>query len=45
VLNDQETRTPIAYSVITERLEYFALGPRVQPDLDFLSGQDIGDWF
>src|SRR3984893_6398068 len=45
VLNDRETRTPIAYSVITERLEYFALDPRVQPDLDFLSGRDIGDWF
>jgi hypothetical protein len=45
VLNDRETRTPIAYSVITARLEYFALDPRVQPDLDFLAGQDIGDWF
>src|SRR3984893_10762729 len=45
VLNERETRAPIAYSVITERLEYFALDPRVQPDLDFLSGQGIGDWF
>jgi hypothetical protein len=39
-----ETRTPVAYSVMTEHLEYFALDPRVQPDLDFLASQDIGDW-
>ena len=45
MLNDRETRTPIAYSVITERLEHFALGPRIQPDLDFLASQDIGDWY
>ena len=45
VLNDMETREPIAYSVMSERLEYFALDPRVQPDLDFLAKQDIGDWF
>src|SRR6202045_1151868 len=45
MLNDRETRTPIAYSVITERLEHFALDPRIQPDLDFLASQDIGDWY
>jgi dipeptidyl aminopeptidase/acylaminoacyl peptidase len=45
MLNDRETRTPIAYSVITERLEYFALDPRIQPDLDFLASQAIGDWY
>ena len=45
LLNDRETRTPIAYSVITERLKHFALDPCVQPDLDFLASQDIGDWY
>ena len=45
LLDDRETRTPIVYSVISERLEHFALDPSVQPDLDFLASQDIGDWY
>jgi dipeptidyl aminopeptidase/acylaminoacyl peptidase len=44
VLNDQDTREPIAYSVMTERLTYFALDARVEADLDFLGREDIGDW-
>jgi dipeptidyl aminopeptidase/acylaminoacyl peptidase len=45
VLTDLETRAPVAYMVMTERVEYFALDPRIKPDLDFLAAQDIGDWF
>ncbi|ACK50831.1 peptidase S9 prolyl oligopeptidase active site domain protein [Methylocella silvestris BL2] len=45
VLCDLETREPIAYSVVHERLQYFALEAKLQADLDFLAAQDIGDWF
>lgn len=45
LLQDQDTREPLAYSVMTERLEYFALDARVQADLDFLKSRDVGDWF
>lgn len=44
LLTNEATREPLAYAVNSERLEYFALDPRIQPDLDFLSGGDIGDW-
>jgi dipeptidyl aminopeptidase/acylaminoacyl peptidase len=44
VLTDHDTYAPLAYSVTVERLSYTALDPRVQPDLDFLAAQDIGDW-
>lgn len=45
LLHDQETREPLAYSVMTERLDYVALDTRVQADLDFLGNEDIGDWY
>jgi dipeptidyl aminopeptidase/acylaminoacyl peptidase len=44
VLRDSRTFEPVAYGVIAERLEYFALDPLIQPDLDFLRKQDVGDW-
>ena len=43
-VDDIETHEPVAYTVTVERTEYFALDPRVQADLDFLSAQGIGDW-
>ena len=43
--HDQDTLEPLAYSVMTERQEYFALDARVKADLDFLRDQDIGDWY
>ncbi|SEC73534.1 Dipeptidyl aminopeptidase/acylaminoacyl peptidase [Rhizobiales bacterium GAS191] len=45
LLNDQDTLEPLIYSVLTDRLQYVALDPRIQADLDFLNGQDIGDWY
>ncbi|HTB42599.1 MAG TPA: S9 family peptidase [Acetobacteraceae bacterium] len=45
VLTDRDTYAPLAYHVTVERLSYIALDPRVQPDLDFLAAQDIGDWW
>ena len=45
VLTDRDTYAPLAYHVTVERLSYIALDPRVQPDLDFLATQDIGDWW
>ena len=45
LLNDRDTREPLAYSVTTQRLGYVALDARVQVDLDFLAGREIGDWF
>ena len=44
LLTDPDTYAPLAYGVLVERLSYFALDPRVQPDLDFLAAQGIGDW-
>lgn len=40
-----QTREPRAYAVETERLEYFAIDREIQPDLDFLTSRNIGDWF
>ena len=45
LLTDRDTYAPLAYGVMVERLSYVALDPRVQPDLDFLAAQDIGDWW
>jgi len=45
LLEDQETHEPLAYSVTTERLHYMALDSRIEADLSFLAGQDIGDWY
>jgi dipeptidyl aminopeptidase/acylaminoacyl peptidase len=45
VLTDRDTYAPLAYHVTVERLSYIALNPRIQPDLDFLAAQDIGDWW
>jgi dipeptidyl aminopeptidase/acylaminoacyl peptidase len=45
IIMDRDTYAPLAYGVSVERLSYFALDPRVQPDLDFLAAQDIGDWW
>jgi dipeptidyl aminopeptidase/acylaminoacyl peptidase len=44
LLIDENTLEPLAYTVTVERLEYFAIDPSVQPDLDFLNEQRIGDW-
>jgi dipeptidyl aminopeptidase/acylaminoacyl peptidase len=44
LLTDTDTYAPLAYAVLVERLSYHALDPAVQPDLDFLAAQDIGDW-
>lgn len=44
LLTDPDTYAPLAYGVLVERLSYTALNPRVQPDLDFLAAQGIGDW-
>jgi dipeptidyl aminopeptidase/acylaminoacyl peptidase len=45
VLIDQETREPLAYAVMTERLAYFAIDPKVEADIALLNGSDIGDWW
>jgi dipeptidyl aminopeptidase/acylaminoacyl peptidase len=34
-----------AYSVATEHRHHFSIDSRIQPDLDFLAEQDIGDWY
>jgi dipeptidyl aminopeptidase/acylaminoacyl peptidase len=44
VINDLETREPLAYSVMAERLSYFALDPRLEADIGFLREARIGDW-
>jgi dipeptidyl aminopeptidase/acylaminoacyl peptidase len=44
VLADLDTREPIAYSVMAERLTHYALDPALEADFDFLKTQDIGDW-
>ncbi|MGI4858532.1 MAG: S9 family peptidase, partial [Janthinobacterium lividum] len=43
-LSDPVSGAPVACSVDYQRLEYHALDPALQPDLDFLASQDIGDW-
>lgn len=43
-LTDPRSGAPVACSVDYQRLEYHALDPALQPDLDFLASQDIGDW-
>lgn len=43
-LSDTDTGELLAYAVTVERTENFAIDPRVQPDLDFLTAQGIGDW-
>jgi dipeptidyl aminopeptidase/acylaminoacyl peptidase len=44
VLMDGPTKEPLAYVVNVERRAYIALDPAIQPDLDFLAAQQIGDW-
>ena len=44
VIVDVETRTPRAYTVVVERLEYNALDNTMARDLDFLARSGIGDW-
>jgi dipeptidyl aminopeptidase/acylaminoacyl peptidase len=44
VIADVETLEPLAYSVNRERLTWHALDPRLQTDIDDLSGRAIGDW-
>ena len=44
VIVDIETRTPRAYTVVVERLEYHALDNTMARDLDFLARSGIGDW-
>ena len=41
---DIETRTPRAYTVVVERIEYHALDHTIARDLDFLARSGIGDW-
>jgi dipeptidyl aminopeptidase/acylaminoacyl peptidase len=41
---DADTLEPIAYSVNVERPEYVALTAKIQRDLDFLNGRQLGDW-
>ena len=43
-LSDPDTGEPLAWSVTVERTERHALDPRIQPDLDFLDSQDLGEW-
>jgi dipeptidyl aminopeptidase/acylaminoacyl peptidase len=45
IITDRDTYAPLAYGVTVQRLAYVALDPCVQPDLDFLAAQDIGDWW
>ena len=45
VLIDQETREPLAYAVMTERLAYYAIDPKVEADIALLNGSEIGDWW
>ena len=45
VLRDLDTLEPLAYNVLTDRLHYFAIDPRIKPDLDYLTGAGIGDWY
>ena len=44
VIVDIETRTPRAYTVVVERLEYHALDNTMARDLYFLARSGIGDW-
>jgi dipeptidyl aminopeptidase/acylaminoacyl peptidase len=44
VISDNDTGEPLAYSINYERPVWKALDPRIQPDLDFLDGQGLGDW-
>jgi dipeptidyl aminopeptidase/acylaminoacyl peptidase len=44
VIVDIETRTPRAYTVVVERLEYHALDNTMARDLGFLARSGIGDW-
>ena len=44
MLIDVNTYAPVAYAMQVERLSYHALDRAIQPDLDFLAAQNIGDW-
>ena len=44
-ISDPETGELLAYSVSWQRVEYVALDARIQPDIDFLQAQSIGDWY
>jgi len=44
MIRDRITKEPLAYIVDAGRREYIAIEPRIQPDLDFLAAQTIGDW-
>jgi dipeptidyl aminopeptidase/acylaminoacyl peptidase len=44
VITDPETHEPLAYSVNYLRTERKAIGPKLQPDLDFLSQKFGSEW-
>lgn len=44
IISDSETHVPLAYSVNYERTEHKALGPKLVPDLEFLSKNFGSEW-
>ena len=44
IISDPDTHAPLAYSVNYERTEHKPLGPRLAPDLEFLSRSFGSEW-
>ncbi len=44
VISDPETHVPLAYSVNYERTEHKALGPKLAPDIEFLTKNLGSEW-
>lgn len=44
LITDPITHQPLAYQLDYDRARYYALDEAIQPDLDFLTAADIGDW-
>ena len=44
IISDPDTHAPLAYSVNYERTEHKPLGPRLAPDLEFLSKNFGSEW-
>jgi dipeptidyl aminopeptidase/acylaminoacyl peptidase len=44
IITDRDTREPLAYSVTYALTEHKALGPKLKPDLDFLSENFGSEW-
>ena len=44
IISDPETHVPLAYSVNYERTEHKALGPKLAPDIEFLTKNFGSEW-